>query len=152
MPGRPANLARRQWLGAMPMLGCTEKSERCMRHRSIPILFAASVILGAAATAERPMAEALLPDFNSFAMMRAGQDGFEAISLEQVADTLKDYDVIFVGELHDHIANHLAEMALLRAIHQRAPQLALSMEQFERDRQTVLDAYLASKIGEETLT
>jgi len=84
--------------------------------------------------------------------MRAGQDGFEAISLEQVADTLKDYDVIFVGELHDHIANHLAEMALLRAIHQRAPQLALSMEQFERDRQAALNDYLASKIGEETLT
>jgi uncharacterized iron-regulated protein len=43
-------------------------------------------------------------------------------------------------------------MALLRAIHARAPQLALSMEQFERDRQAVVDDYLAGKIGEETLT
>ena len=94
------------------------------------------------------MAQTMLPDFNAFVMMR----GSTAISVDQAADALKDFDVVFVGEMHDHIANHLAEMALLRAIHQRAPHLALSMEQFERDRQTTLDDYLAGKIGEESLT
>lgn len=115
-----------------------------MRHFTHPLLLAAVLFLGAAGLAgTRPA----LPDFNAFVLMQ--RDG--AISTEQAAEALKDFDVIFVGELHDHIANHLAEMALLRAIHQRVPRLALSMEQFERDRQTILDDYLAGKVGEETL-
>src|SRR4029453_2658262 len=107
-------------------------TETCMRHLTIPCLLAAAVLLGAAGLdpAGRAMAETMLPDFNSFVMMR----GSTAISVDQAADVLKDFDVVFVGELHDHIANHLAEMALLRAIQQRVPHLALSMEQFERDR------------------
>ena len=121
-----------------------------MRHFTLRFLLAAAVGLGAAGLdpAGRAMAEAMLPDFNSFVMMR----GSTAISVDQAADALKDFDVVFVGELHGHIANHLAEMALLRAIQQRVPHLALSMEQFERDRQAVLDDYLAGKIGEESLT
>lgn len=123
-----------------------------MRHFTIPFLLAATVVLGAAGAepANHAMTEVLLPDFNSFVMMRV--EGSTAISVDQAADALKDFDVIFVGELHDHIANHLAEMALLRAIQKRVPRLALSMEQFERDRQATLDDYLAGKIGEETLT
>jgi len=120
-----------------------------MRHFTIPFLLAAAMTLGAAgAEPDNPA----LPDFNSFVMMRVERDGLTAISIDQAAGALKDFDVIFVGELHDHIANHLAEMALLRALRERVPHLALSMEQFERDRQTVLDDYLAGKIGEETLT
>ena len=63
----------------------------------------------------------------------------------------KGYDVVFIGELHDHIANHLAEMALLKALQARMPAIALSMEQFERDVQPVVDDYLAGRIGEESL-
>jgi uncharacterized iron-regulated protein len=125
-----------------------------MRYRTIPILLAASVILGAAGaqTVGHPTAETILPDFSSFAIMRVDREGVTTINVDQAADALKDFDVIFIGELHDHIANHLAEMALLRAIHGRVPRLALSMEQFERDQQSTLDDYLAGKIGEETLT
>ena len=118
-----------------------------MRRFTIPFLLAAALGAAGMNPAGRAMAETLLPDFNAFVMMR----GSTAISVDQAADALKDFDVVFVGELHDHIANHLAEMALLRAIQQRVPQLALSMEQFERDRQGTLDDYLAGKIGEETL-
>ena len=97
-------------------------------------------------------AEFALPDFTSFTIMRISGSVPAAVSADQAADALKDYDVIFIGELHDHIANHLAEMALLRSLQARAPQIALSMEQFERDVQPVLDDYLAGKVGEETLT
>jgi uncharacterized iron-regulated protein len=127
-----------------------QTTEAGMRHFTIQVLLAATMMLGAGAEPAQPVTA--LPDFNSFVMMRVERDGFTAISTDQAADALKDFDVIFVGELHDHIANHLAEMALLRALRERVPHLALSMEQFERDRQTVLDEYLAGKIGEETLT
>lgn len=123
-----------------------------MRNWSAAGLILASIILcsGILRAAERSAAMDVLPDFTSFAIVR--MDGSVKVTLDQAADALKDYDVVFVGEFHDHIANHLAEMALLRAIHERAPKIALSMEQFERDRQQKVDDYLAGKIGEETLT
>jgi len=40
---------------------------------------------------------------------------------------------------------------LFRAVHQRSPQLALSLEMFERDVQPVLDDYMAGRIGEDAL-
>jgi len=95
---------------------------------------------------------AALPDFASYVIVRVDRGGAIAVCPDQAADTLKEYDIVFAGEFHDHIANHLAQLALLRTLHQRVPKLALSMEQFERDQQSKLDDYLAGKIGEETLT
>ncbi len=89
-------------------------------------------------------------DFDSFKIVQAG-GARAAMDVAQAAEYLKDYDVIVIGEYHDHIANHLAELALLRALRERVPALALSMEQFERDVQPVVDDYLAGRIGEATL-
>jgi uncharacterized iron-regulated protein len=72
-------------------------------------------------------------------------------TLEQVADDLSDYDVVFFGEDHTHPGNHLAQMRLLQALHQRSADMTLSLEQFERDTQPVLDQYLAGEIGEKVL-
>jgi len=124
-----------------------------MHSRIIAGLFSASLVLCADLQPAQPatMPKALA-DFTSFALVRLNQGSPTAITAEQAANALKDYDVIFIGEFHDHIANHLAEMALLRALQERAPKLALSMEQFERDQQSRADDYLAGKIGEESLT
>ena len=110
-----------------------------------------AIAVGLVAALGGPAASQSLPDFDSFMILRANGGGAAAASAEQAANALKDYDVVFLGELHDHIAGHLAEMALLRALHARVPRIALSMEQFERDVQPVVDDYLAGKIGEETL-
>jgi uncharacterized iron-regulated protein len=94
--------------------------------------------------------QASLPDLTSFILVRtdAGARTPQVMSVDQAADVLATYDVIFIGESHRHPGNHLAEMQLFRAIHARAPNLSLTMEQFERDVQPVLDDYLAGKIGE----
>jgi uncharacterized iron-regulated protein len=96
-------------------------------------------------------ASAVLPDLTSFAILRTDGAQPAVVSVDQAADALKAYDVIVFGEWHDHAGNHLAEMALFRALHERAPDLALSMEQFERDVQPVVDDYLAGRIGEEIM-
>jgi uncharacterized iron-regulated protein len=101
-----------------------------------------------AAGGQQPSAETDR-DFDSFKIVQPGSP--VAVDINRVADLLKDYDVIVVGEYHDHLANHLAELALLRALRLRAAGLALSMEQFERDVQPVVDDYLAGRIGEATL-
>lgn len=94
-----------------------------------------------------------LPDLTTYALVRT--DGGKIppweISLAQAADLLAGFDVIFLGEVHRHPAAHRAQMDLFRAIHERAPALSLSMEQFERDVQPALDDYLARKIGEYAL-
>ena len=76
-------------------------------------------------------------------------DPDNAISIETVGTTLHDYDVIFFGELHNHAGIHLAQMELLSQLYQANSNISLSMEQFERDTQPVLDQYLAREIGEE---
>ena len=75
----------------------------------------------------------------------------QAIDTLQVAAELQDYDVIFFGELHNHPGIHLAQMELFAQLHRFNSNISLSMEQFERDTQAVLDQYMAGEIGEEVL-
>jgi len=74
-----------------------------------------------------------------------------AVTVATAADRLVSADVVFLGERHQHPGNHLAQMALFRALHQRRGDVALSLEQFERDVQPILDKYLAGEIGEAVL-
>jgi uncharacterized iron-regulated protein len=124
----------------------------------------AATALGLAACADRPPAspEARqrqaelnrtfdLMDLTDFALVYTdgGRAAPTPMSVAEAADILKAYDVIFIGEEHRHPGNHLAQMALFRALAERAPNLSLSLEQFERDVQPVVDDYLAGKIGEQ---
>ncbi len=76
-------------------------------------------------------------------------DPEQVLTTEQVAATLSGFDVIFFGELHDHPAIHLAQMELLAQLYHHKTDISLSMEQFERDSQPLLDQYLEHEIGEE---
>jgi uncharacterized iron-regulated protein len=74
--------------------------------------------------------------------------------LETLADIVKamaDYDVVLLGETHDDPVAHFLEAELLRLAYEhhtpRRP-VALSLEMFERDVQTVVDEYLADQIQE----
>jgi len=79
-----------------------------------------------------------------------GEDG-TVKTLDQVADDLSQYDVVFFGEFHGHSGIHLAQMQVFRALQQRNANMTLSLEQFERDTQPLVDQYLAGEIGEKTL-
>lgn len=123
-----------------------------MRRLTASLLIAGCCFCAAAVAWAEDAAAPPLPDLTSFDLMRseAGKTPVY-LTVAQAADQLKNYDVIFLGEWHDDAANHVAEMYLLRAIYDRSSQLALSMEQFERDVQPVVDDYLASRIGEDAL-
>lgn len=72
-------------------------------------------------------------------------------TIEQILPSLSQADIIFIGEYHSHSASHLLQAQLFAALYQQRTDLILSMEQFTRDKQSVLDDYLAGKIGEQTL-
>lgn len=78
-----------------------------------------------------------------------------AVKLEEIIEALDAADVLFVGERHDDATGHALEAELLRRADERYSQgvgkrrtVALSLEMFERDVQTVLDEYLGGLISE----
>lgn len=120
---------------------------------SRPLGVAALLLVSACATQPPPAPPARLADMTDYILVRTdgGARTPTPVSVAEAADALKNYDVVFIGELHRHPGNHLAEMALFRALHERDARISLSLEQFERDVQSTLDDYLAGKIGEESL-
>jgi uncharacterized iron-regulated protein len=84
----------------------------------------------------------------AFVLTYGGTTAPRVIGLAELARILAGYDVVFYGESHTHPGVHLQQMRLLRALYARDPHWILSMEQFERDVQGVLDDYLAGRIGE----
>lgn len=78
-----------------------------------------------------------------------------AVTLQTIIDSLERADVLFVGETHDNPVAHMLEAEVLRRAAEaygpsspRQRAVALSLEMFERDVQTVLDEYLAGLITE----
>ena len=86
---------------------------------------------------------------------RAFDSKGQPVTLQAIIDSLEGADVLFVGETHDNAIAHLLEAELLRradekygAASPKRRDVALSLEMFERDVQTVLDEYLAGLISE----
>lgn len=73
------------------------------------------------------------------------------LSVSELAKQVQNADVVFIGEYHTHSASHLLQAQLLTQLHQNNPNLVLSMEQFTRDKQSLVDQYLKNEIGEQTL-
>ncbi len=74
-----------------------------------------------------------------------------ALSFDEVVDKLAGADVVVLGELHDSGPGHAAQLALTRALLERAGGGAIAMEQFERDVQDVVDDYVAGRIDRDGL-
>jgi uncharacterized iron-regulated protein len=86
---------------------------------------------------------------------RAFDSKGQPVTLQAIIDALEGADVLFVGETHDNAVAHMLEAELLRRADERfgaaSPKrrdVALSLEMFERDVQTVVDEYLAGLISE----
>lgn len=95
-----------------------------------------------------------LEDFydTAFVMKDAKTDRPRVVGFDEAAQLLAAYDVVFFGESHRHPGVHLQQQRLFRALVAKDPKYVLSLEQFERDVQPTLDAYLAGKVGENALT
>lgn len=75
----------------------------------------------------------------------------KVVNINDTDGGLRDYDVVFIGENHRHPGNHLAQTMIYQRMLAGNNDVILSMEQFERDTQKTVDAYLAGEIGEWTL-
>lgn len=71
------------------------------------------------------------------------------IEFAELIARLQTSDVIFLGEKHDNDAGHAMQLRIIEALHAAGCDLAIGMEQFERDTQGAVDDYLAGKISED---
>jgi len=72
-------------------------------------------------------------------------------SAPTVLNTLAQANVVYLGETHDRPADHRTQLAILQALQQRQPNLAIAMEMFQRPYQFALDRYLAGDLSETEL-
>jgi uncharacterized iron-regulated protein len=70
------------------------------------------------------------------------------INFEQMIERLTTQRVVFVGERHDRYDHHQNQLAIVRALHQRDPDIAIGMEFFQRPFQEYLDQYVAGEIDQ----
>jgi uncharacterized iron-regulated protein len=68
-----------------------------------------------------------------------------------VLQKLSQADVVYLGETHDRLADHQAQLEIIRALHRLRPKLAIGMEMFQRPYQSVLDRYLDNRLTEAEL-
>lgn len=92
-----------------------------------------------------PACATLAPDAGRIVRTADGR----TVDVSTAADALAAYDVVFLGEEHDSGAAHALQLALTEALLERRGEVALSLEQFERDAQRRLDLYLAGAVDEE---
>lgn len=72
-------------------------------------------------------------------------------TLEDIVKAIEKTDVVFLGEQHDDAAAHALQLMIFQAVvekYSKNRRVALSMEMFERDVQTVMNEYLKDLISE----
>jgi len=94
---------------------------------------------------------AALTSMYSFQLIDVRGKEPQLVNLDSSDGGLLAYDIVFIGENHRHPGNHLAQAMIYQRMLAGGQRVILSMEQFERDTQQTLDAYLNDEIGEWSL-
>jgi uncharacterized iron-regulated protein len=70
---------------------------------------------------------------------------------QEILQQLLKARIVYLGETHDSIEDHQAQLAIIREMQRQNRKIAIALEMFQRPFQGVLDQYLAGKITEKQL-
>jgi uncharacterized iron-regulated protein len=70
------------------------------------------------------------------------------ISFEEMVNDLASARIIFMGELHNHVGHHQAQLAVIDALRQSGAEISIGLEMFRQEDQPALDLWSASRISE----
>lgn len=70
---------------------------------------------------------------------------------QKILQNLEGADVIYLGETHNQLREHQAQLKIIQQLYQKNPQMVIALEMFQRPYQKVLDEYIAGEIGETEL-
>jgi uncharacterized iron-regulated protein len=69
------------------------------------------------------------------------------ISPQALLDDLRQAQVIFMGELHDHVGHHRAQLTVIDALDNDDRSLAIGLEMFRKDSQESLDRWTNNELS-----
>lgn len=72
----------------------------------------------------------------------------QATSEPKLLESLSGKPVVLLGERHDSADDHRWQLAMLTALHERRPDMAIGFEMFPRRLQPVLDRWIAGQMSE----
>lgn len=73
------------------------------------------------------------------------------MKLDALVERVSDKRVVYVGESHDQYQHHLNQLAVIKGMHAKNPNLAIGLEFFFQPFQPALDRYVAGEIDEAQL-
>ena len=85
---------------------------------------------------------AVAPDMNRFLRVSDGK----IISFSQMIEELKKVNLVFVGEVHDDSDHHRLQLAVIKAFHEADAPIAIGLEMFKSNNQTILDSWVQGKL------
>lgn len=91
------------------------------------------------------------PQVPSLSSMEARSPGATHSTQAEILQALGQAQVIYLGETHDSLADHQAQLAIIEALVEQGKSVAIAFEMFQRPFQSVLDDYAGGKIDEATL-
>ena len=71
-----------------------------------------------------------------------------AVSFEDMLKDLETHGVIYVGETHTSREDHKIQLAVIRGLYEKNPDLVIGMEMFDHSYQDVLDQWSAGKLDQ----
>lgn len=76
---------------------------------------------------------------------------FKEVSFQDLINELLNYQVVYLGEVHDNEDIHEIQFKVLKALHQRYKKVILAMEMFQQPYQEFLDEFVEGDINEEEM-
>ena len=70
---------------------------------------------------------------------------------QKIIKTLTKSDIVYLGETHDSLEDHQAQLDIIKKLYQKQKKIAIALEMFQRPYQEFLDRYLAGEITETEL-
>jgi uncharacterized iron-regulated protein len=70
------------------------------------------------------------------------------VALGELMDDLKKKRFVLVGEHHSEERHHMAQLMVIRALHESGAKVAVGMEMFRRDSQRDLDRWVSGELSE----
>ncbi len=64
------------------------------------------------------------------------------IELKDLVKELKGTDVVFIGEVHDNLEHHRAQLSILKTLHESHIPVAVGLEMFRANSQKALDQWV----------
>ncbi len=72
----------------------------------------------------------------------------EAVPLNNIIEDVQQVKAVFIGESHDQLAHHQAQLQLITALHEAGAEISIGLEMFRQDGQEDLNKWTDGKLNE----